>query len=303
MENRKIRDDLYKDISELVELGIPSDIACVSYIHYILDKHHKDIGFLYPFLGILFCDHYTLLTYKGHENTITKEEKQDYLKLAHFQNLQDVIIFYQNDTSFLNKAVNACYQFERMNVFGKINYVQGLSKQDHEYLNGICPWHQLDQKSYGDWVQTDLYCKFFHSQKRANSNWDQIKEDLVIPELMGFLKNLAKHNYPNYCSNACEMISVDYMWSKYVIEKKINLDSTDMKNRLLRLQAFEENDFQTLANEFIYNDDYMYSVIESYCAIQMKEYPFENLMKVEEVKSYLRENDSIHFTKIKEFLD
>ena len=304
MSNREIRENIYKEISKLVKLGIPFELACFACIIYHVNQSQKNYSVLYPFFGILFCDYYTLLSYKGYENTITKEDKQDYLKIAHFENLQDVIIYYQNDISLLKRALMACYRFEEMNVFGKMNYVQGLSKRDHEYLNQICPWHQQDQTAYGNWVKTDLYCKFMTLQKRANVNWNQIKEDIVIPQLIGFLKNLAKHNYPNYCSNAGEIMATDYIWSKYLIDKKPNLDALDMKNRLWRVQAYEASDIQDLLNEFICNDDYMYSVMESYCSIQTKEYPFEKSEMKEQVESYIEEVKSTqHCAKIKEFLD
>lgn len=297
--NNKTRRGIQRQYECFLRYGYSDHMAKkMSLVTVQLNRSNEDFLKLYLKLSVWFCDYYAILNYKRDENTISSQEKQDYEKMSHLQNFQEVLVLWKQDYSLLERTFEASLKFSRYSILGKISIIKNLDLYNHDYLNSICPNHMEDERMYGGWVEPNLYILSYRKQFRECKNdWENYKQDIAIPQIMGFLKNLAKHDYFNFGENANEMISNDYLWSCYWIEH-IEADS-ERKKRILFV---EKNEPETWAKEFLYNQSYMNSVLASYLDQQIGQLSPIQSIPEESAEIYLQEARPKGYAKIKEFL-
>ncbi len=305
--NKIMRKKNYNNIRELMKRGIPYFDALkpsIIILQCLQLNDPKQLSVIYLTLGVYFLDYYTKLIYQRNENHMAKEEFKDYLCLAHLENFQDVIQVFQEKPNMLLHAVDASYQFSSMNIFGKINMVKNLSESEHQYLNDLIPTHLPDQKMYDSWVDPELYQRFYAQEYQIFSNqWEDRKQDYVLPTISSFLRNLAKHDYYNYSSNIGEMTAYDYLYSKYLLDYGSDLSSYDINQMKYRTRFLEKNTYEMLIHESFYNPEYMHELLDTFLSIKTGMFHClqENITE-EQIQKYVETLYPQGYSKIKEFL-
>lgn len=191
-----------------------------------------------------------------------------------------------------------------MDYLGKYNRMKNISKQEYHYLCNLFPSYSEDQLTYGGWLSPEYMVLFYQTQfARCQSNWKEYNQSIVIPYLMGTLRNLSKHDYVNYTATIQHILAHDYIWSYYLCQHMESSEAIDYVNRQYRMRAVEQYGMEMLPTEVLNNSEYFCQILESYLEIESRHASFlTEQMTTPVVEQYVEELAPLGYAKIKESL-
>lgn len=261
-----------------------------------LKENHPLKIYTYLEIAVYFCDLYVMLTHKKKENLLTQEDYADFMVIdliTSFEELEEEMMMIP---SFLEDCMEKSNEFYQLSFFGKANVFRHLSEEDHTFLSTINPFYLEEKEFYQREITEKDYLYHYETEMhkiQTNEQTAGVVSEHVIEEMIGFLKHLASENYENYMNNVKTFLIYHYEWSKYFVTHKEMMDPTEKETFESAVEIFETYSIPELAEELLYNDNYLFQIVDFYIATYpvASKYSYSGKkITYEEVKDYVEKN-------------
>ena len=264
-------------------------------------KNSNDLfyGLYQGMITVAFLDTYKVLNAKLRDSNIGYLELQLYNKIREVDCIEDLEDLIESDTFIIEELLKYSLEFLRMNIFNKIISIKKLANNQKYSLRCTFPLFELDIEQYGfsKGVPMEIITDYYIAEKNKAEGNDKIepavKENQLVEEIEGFIKNLMANDYPSYASLMEEIITLDYRWSKYIIDKKYKLEAFDIDELNERVENFEDYTLHQLVEEASTEEYYFEKLIDSMLCIKYNNMYFDkDVLNEDIIEEYFRKNKS-----------
>ena len=211
------------------------------------NKFHEKV------IALAFCDAIKILLFKI-KNGIVSDD--DMIKFNCIKDIEDYSNLYAEvsaDSDLFSYLLKQCYNFCKINYFGRINIIKSLSETENYWLTSINPQHFFDLTTYGIKVELDDIIKYFKVEvDYQNKNFDNDMSDINVLNILGLLKNLIKFDYNNFLYLSLEIASIDYSVCKFLLDNNLESD-----NLLDHVDVYENYSSDFIINKLTQDDAFL----------------------------------------------
>lgn len=242
----------------------------------------------------VFLDTFKILNAKLKESTITYEEKRSYDIVASISSFEDFENALFSDVFLLEELLKYSLDFYRLNDLRKITIIKKMSEAQKYFLETKFELFKNDLEEYDNKEKFSMHVltDYYESEIKKVSNsvivdYGALSEDL-LEEIEGFVLMLAGYDADSFEELMADIILLDYKWSKYLIDKKFNIETIYLEESKERISMVENNNIISLIkNEVLYNDYYLKCLIDSLISIKCENLCLDkNIINEDMVENY-----------------
>ena len=303
---KKINNDLFRNYmlksiftdNTLNGEDIDENVFIYSYSKKLQDLYINGNELLYAFyngaVSVAYLDTYKVLNAKLRDSIISNEEVKIYNKLDETLGIEDLQYKLDNDPWLLEELLKYSLEFIRMNDLNKISTLKKLSEAQRHNLKTEFELFENDIEQYEFRenipleVFTDYYEKEISLEENSTGIYDPGQTSCnLMHEIIGFIRMLVGNDFECFKSLMRDIITLDYKWNKYIIDKNYKFDNFRMESVVYRKNLFEENSIESLIEECLYDSSYLEELIDSLILIKCDNmYVDEKLISQKKVDEY-----------------
>lgn len=254
-------------------------------------KESNDFGYaIYQsIITVAFLDAYKILNSKLRDSSISYLELTLYNKIRKVTCIEDLEELIENDIFLLEELLKYSLAFLRMNEFQKIISIKKMDNNLKYYLKVSFPLFVNDVEEYGyeKDIPIELMTNYYTEEMNKAESNEKIdpyeKSNELFEQVEGFIKNIMGNDYANFISLMEEIITMDYKWSKYVVDKKYKSDAFETEELLERIEMYEDFSMQELVDEASTDSYYFEKLVDSMLLIKAYNMYFDEEVLNEEI--------------------
>lgn len=197
--------------------------------------------------------------------------------------------------------IEQTYNFYNLNIFGRYIAFNSLNMEKLECDDDFLNIYSIDEKIF-DVKKINVNIIAMHFDNLIDSAMLEyldlqeavIYEDIIIDEICSFLLNIYTIDPIAYRNIIKQMLSIDYKFNKYLINKKLDNDCVESE---IRVKKVEENTISKLVEDSIYDEEYACELLVSVLNIKSIYEEKNRSLKEEIIDEYYEKNIPVKIRK------